>query len=77
MPQIMVSQSFLVSLSSQFHYDSHGQIQGTEAFVRDITDRKNAEEMINRLAFYDPLTNLPNRRLLHEVGAVTRMQNPI
>lgn len=30
----------------------------------DITSRKLAEERIKELAFYDPLTRLPNRRLL-------------
>ena len=30
----------------------------------DITERKQAEDEIRNLAFYDPLTNLPNRRLL-------------
>lgn len=30
----------------------------------DITDRKAAEDEIKSLAFYDPLTRLPNRRLL-------------
>jgi diguanylate cyclase (GGDEF)-like protein/PAS domain S-box-containing protein len=30
----------------------------------DLTDRKAAEEEIRYLAFYDPLTRLPNRRLL-------------
>lgn len=35
-------------------------------FIRDITDRKKAELEINDLAFYDPLTKLPNRRLLRE-----------
>jgi len=30
----------------------------------DITERKQAEEEIKNLAFYDPLTHLPNRRLL-------------
>jgi diguanylate cyclase (GGDEF)-like protein/PAS domain S-box-containing protein len=30
----------------------------------DITERKKAQEEIERLAFYDPLTGLPNRRLL-------------
>ena len=30
----------------------------------DITERKELEEQIRKLAFYDPLTNLPNRRLL-------------
>jgi diguanylate cyclase (GGDEF)-like protein/PAS domain S-box-containing protein len=32
----------------------------------DITERKAAEEAIKNLAFYDPLTTLPNRRLLLE-----------
>ncbi len=32
--------------------------------MNDITERKAAEEQIRNLAFYDPLTNLPNRRLL-------------
>ena len=32
--------------------------------VRDISERKRSEERINELAFYDPLTGLPNRRLL-------------
>lgn len=30
----------------------------------DITERKQLEEQIRHLAFYDPLTKLPNRRLL-------------
>lgn len=34
--------------------------------AQDITLRKQSEEEIHRLAFYDPLTGLPNRRLLHE-----------
>jgi diguanylate cyclase (GGDEF)-like protein/PAS domain S-box-containing protein len=36
------------------------------ATLTDITERKAAEETIKQLAFYDPLTQLPNRRLLHE-----------
>ncbi|MCZ8253086.1 MAG: EAL domain-containing protein [Hylemonella sp.] len=34
------------------------------SFCTDITTRKAAEEEIQRLAFFDPLTGLPNRRLL-------------
>ena len=34
------------------------------AVGRDITERKTAEEKIQYLAFYDPLTRLPNRQLL-------------
>ncbi len=36
------------------------------ATFTDITQRKIAEEEINSLAFYDPLTKLPNRRLLND-----------
>jgi diguanylate cyclase (GGDEF)-like protein/PAS domain S-box-containing protein len=36
------------------------------ATMSDITEYKNATDKIHRLAFYDPLTALPNRRLLLE-----------
>lgn len=35
-------------------------------FLRDITDRKKAEDEIHNLAFFDPLTKLPNRRLMRD-----------
>ena len=41
-----------------------GEITHYVAMLTDITERKNAEEKIKQLAFYDPLTRLPNRRLL-------------
>ncbi len=49
------------------------------AYITDITARKAAEEQIQRLAFFDPLTNLPNRRLLMDrleqaMAACTRHQ---
>jgi diguanylate cyclase (GGDEF)-like protein/PAS domain S-box-containing protein len=34
------------------------------AVTRDITRRKQMEDQVRQLAFHDPLTNLPNRRLL-------------
>lgn len=33
---------------------------------RDITERKEAEEMIHEMAYHDDLTGLPNRRLFNE-----------
>lgn len=36
------------------------------AVFSDLTERKAAEERIDRLAFYDPVTHLPNRRLLRD-----------
>lgn len=46
--------------------DASGQIAGGVAVIEDFTERKRAEETIHHQAFYDPLTNLPNRRLLLE-----------
>jgi diguanylate cyclase (GGDEF)-like protein/PAS domain S-box-containing protein len=36
------------------------------AVGRDVTERRNSADAIHRLAFYDVLTGLPNRRLLME-----------
>ena len=47
-------------------YDDDGQIMHYIAVVKDITERRRIEQEIQRLAFYDPLTGLPNRRLLHD-----------
>ncbi|PUA16499.1 EAL domain-containing protein [Glaciimonas sp. PCH181] len=44
--------------------DDDGLPQSILAIDTDITQRKSAEEEIQHLAFYDPLTLLPNRLLL-------------
>ena len=41
-----------------------GERRVLHTIVFDITDRKRAEAEIQNLAFFDPLTHLPNRRLL-------------
>lgn len=43
-----------------------GEVTHYMAMFVDITERKKAEEEIRNLAFYDPLTQLPNRRLLQD-----------
>lgn len=42
-----------------------GERRGTLAMVTDIDQRKRAEARANELAYFDPLTQLPNRAFLH------------
>jgi len=51
----------MVPFSSVGERVSHWVVVG-----RDITERRSAADAIHRLAFYDGLTGLPNRRLLTE-----------
>ncbi len=46
-----------------FDWDEAGRPRRAAGTCVDITERKINEESIHRLAYYDPLTDLPNRRL--------------
>jgi diguanylate cyclase (GGDEF)-like protein/PAS domain S-box-containing protein len=41
-----------------------GEVSHYVSVFSDITEKKDAENKIHNMAFYDPLTSLPNRRLL-------------
>lgn len=53
-----------VSMTCSPLRDADNRRQGGIAIVEDITDRKRSEQEIRSLAYFDPLTHLPNRRLL-------------
>jgi diguanylate cyclase (GGDEF)-like protein/PAS domain S-box-containing protein len=55
---------FWASLSLSTLHDRDDRPVGLIAYLTDITERKTAEERIHHLAYYDALTNLPNRTLL-------------
>ena len=44
--------------------DANGVISGYHGITRETTERRQLEDQVRQLAFYDPLTQLPNRRLL-------------
>lgn len=47
-------------------HDEQGGITNYVASFTDISERINTEQKIKHLAFFDPLTGLPNRRLLRD-----------
>ena len=68
-------QDFRINLSGQAIRWLHGHSQPEResdgstlwhGFVEDITQRKNFEEQIKQLAFYDTLTGLANRTLFYD-----------
>ncbi|MBV8519198.1 MAG: EAL domain-containing protein [Acidobacteria bacterium] len=48
------------------HSDAAGNIIGVIGLIRDITERKSAEQQIEYQAYHDALTGLANRRLFQE-----------
>jgi diguanylate cyclase (GGDEF)-like protein/PAS domain S-box-containing protein len=57
-------EAFWVDLDVSPVWDSDRRLTHWVAVGRDITERKTAEKKIQYLAFYDPLTELPNRQHL-------------
>lgn len=55
-----------IEIRGRFHRDeATGQVE-LHGITRDISERKTADEKIQRLAFYDALSGLPNRVLLND-----------
>ncbi len=46
--------------------NQRGEIVNYVAIKQDVSARKKSEDEVRLLAFYDPLTQLPNRRLLND-----------
>ncbi len=55
-----------VSISSYALYSPEGEFLGVEGVYRDISDRKNLERKLRRLATLDGLTGIANRRTFLE-----------
>ncbi|MEY8743013.1 diguanylate cyclase [Bacillales bacterium AN1005] len=47
------------------HKSENGDVEFLSTIAHDITERKELEKVVYYQAHYDPLTNLPNRRFLH------------
>ena len=78
--EILVKDNMLVVFSGREINSSLVSYMGKTVILsiaRDITERKKLDEQITQLAYFDPLTKLPNRRLfddrlLQAISASTR-----
>jgi diguanylate cyclase (GGDEF)-like protein/PAS domain S-box-containing protein len=55
-----------VSVNANHYRDQAGRTMGLEGTVRDIAENKKLEDELWRLANFDALTGLPNRRLFYD-----------
>ena len=64
MQHVSGGQVFWASISGMPIFDAAGAFKGYRGIGHDISEQKHSEDEGQRLAFYDTLTGLPNRRLL-------------
>ncbi len=62
--------------------DNNRRIINTISYFSDITEKKNSESKIHRLAYFDPLTGLPNRslftdRLMQSINRAKRSEGQV
>ncbi|MBI5439139.1 MAG: diguanylate cyclase [Nitrosomonadales bacterium] len=65
-PLRVVEPVSIITHKGKYHEKTIGEVTHYVATLHDITERKKAEEEISNLAFYDTLTQLPNRRMLND-----------
>ncbi|NVN92858.1 MAG: bacteriohemerythrin [Desulfuromonadales bacterium] len=63
----------VTNVESRFHlahfvpeFDTNGEVSSVLLIARDITELRKYQEQLQHMAFYDPLTKLPNRALFTE-----------
>ncbi|MFT7244149.1 MAG: diguanylate cyclase (GGDEF)-like protein/PAS domain S-box-containing protein [Candidatus Azotimanducaceae bacterium] len=62
----MTSMAIMLQESNHGDASYQGTYQGTYGVARDVTEKKNAQELINFQAYHDLLTKLPNRALMED-----------
>ena len=71
-----------IGASYRPQYDSKGHVTGVIGQIRDLSERKRAEQQIEYQAYHDALTGLANRRLFQEhltlaIALAQRRRRPV
>ena len=74
--------TFAAHVTLSLLHDDAGTLVGRILCVQDITVRKHLEAQLHRAALHDPLTDLPNRRLLldrleHALAMTSRVEGTV
>jgi len=59
-------ESYIAEINIIPLYNNDGCLTNYISIVNDITEKKQKDDIIHNLAYYDPLTELPNKTLFHE-----------
>ena len=59
-------ESYIAEINIISLYDNDGCLTNYISIVNDITEKKQKDDIIHNLAYYDPLTELPNKILFNE-----------
>jgi diguanylate cyclase (GGDEF)-like protein len=64
--RLVKDKSVWISIRGRALYDEHGKALRVAGSISNINKEKIAEEQVIQLAYYDPLTKLPNRQLFEK-----------
>lgn len=59
-------EAFLAAITISVVHNFKREVSGYITSFKDITEAKNSEEHVKKLAYFDPLTELPNRMLFKD-----------
>ena len=64
-------EAYFLRININAIYDKNGDVSNFAGIITDITEEKEKEKLLYRLAMHDNLTKLPNREMFYEYAEMT------